>query len=349
MANKDQYTQVLGEIRTALDEISSLDLDSDLIRSGPLGLELSFENSRHILQAMLNLVRLARGLSLELVPFGLLANVQARLSECRGIINEMKSFSSAKAANAAATRNQIQQRIEGTFDSLYQATLPILLSNALVGTTQEDLKGQAKETIRDLETIRTDAKQKLDDALNEAQATLAKQKDAAAETGATRHASLFSDESKSHAEQATKWLRALYGILSLTFVAALGLLFIQFPQIDTIVENVTGKSVTIDHVQFTISKIMLIVVCFYALSIASRNYKAHRHNSVVNKHRQNALQTFETFVKAASDVQTKNAVLLEAARTIYGSQSTGYLTKGGESDSPSRIIEIFKAADKSNA
>ncbi len=349
MANQDQYTQVLGEIRSALDEISALDLESDLIRSGQLGVELSFDPSRHILQATLNLVRLARGLTLELMPFSQLTNLQARLNECKAIIHEMKSFRPAKAANAATARNGIQQRIEGVFDNLYQATLPVLLSNALVGTTQEDLKGQAKETIRDLQSIKVDAKRLLDEALVEAQSTLTKQKDAAAETGATRHAALFADEATNHNKIAGYWLLALFAILIVTAGAALSLLFVQLKDIDAAVEQALGRPVSMDHIQFTISKVLLVAVCFYALAIASKNYKAHRHNAVVNKHRQNALQTFETFVKAASDSQTKNAVLLEAARTIFGNQATGYLSKDGDSDSPSRIIEIFKAADKTNS
>jgi len=68
----------------------------------------------------------------------------------------------------------------------------------------------------------------------------------------------------------------------------------------------------------------------------------------LNKHRQNALNTFETFSKAAgTDTQTKNAVLLEATHAIFSNQQTGYLNQDGESDSPNRIIEIIKSSTSS--
>jgi hypothetical protein len=349
MATSAQYLHLLSEIRSSLNEISSLNIEDDLVRTSTLGVELSFEASRHILLPLLDLVRLTRSLSLDLVPFGILQSLHARLNECKATIDAMKGFRPAKAAHAAQARDQIQQRIEETFNNLYQATLPVLLSNALVGTSQEDLKGQAKETLRELDELKSEAERQLEEVLGEARSTLAKQKDAAAETGATRHAALFADEAKDHNDIAKKWLLALFGILVITAVAALSLLFVQLKDIDAIVENTLDSDVSMDHVQFTISKVLLVAVCFYGLAIASKNYKAHRHNAVVNKHRQNALQTFETFVKAASDSQTKNAVLLEAARTIFGNQPTGYLVKEGESDTPSRIIEVFKSADKNGA
>jgi hypothetical protein len=46
---------------------------------------------------------------------------------------------------------------------------------------------------------------------------------------------------------------------------------------------------------------------------------------VVDQHRQNALSTFETFMKAASDEQMKNAVLLQATQAILTPQATDSL------------------------
>ena len=97
-------------------------------------------------------------------------------------------------------------------------------------------------------------------------------------------------------------------------------------------------------VQFTITKVVVLTALFYGLSITNRNYKAHKHNAVMNKHRQNALSTFETFSSAASaDDQTKNAVLLETTHSIFSNQQTGYLKSEGDSESNSKIIEIIKS------
>ena len=90
------------------------------------------------------------------------------------------------------------------------------------------------------------------------------------------------------------------------------------------------------------TKIIVISLIYFAAIWASRNYRAHRHLNVVNSHRQNALMTFQTFVKAAGDEdkETKNAVLLEATRCIFSPTSTGYL--GGDQETPSSsIVEVL--------
>jgi len=71
---------------------------------------------------------------------------------------------------------------------------------------------------------------------------------------------------------------------------------------------------------------------------------ARRHIAIINKHKQIALTTFETFSNAAgSDLQTKSAVLLEATHTIFSTQSTGYINPDSDNDSSNRIVEIFKS------
>ena len=101
-------------------------------------------------------------------------------------------------------------------------------------------------------------------------------------------------------------------------------------------------------VQRIITKLVIISIFYFAALWASRNYRSHRHLSVVNKHRQSALSTFETFVKAANDDQTKNAVLLEATHCIFSPAVSGYL--GAEEEGPAnRIIEILKTAGSSGS
>jgi hypothetical protein len=74
-----------------------------------------------------------------------------------------------------------------------------------------------------------------------------------------------------------------------------------------------------------------------------RTYRAHRHNYVINKHRQNALQTFRAFSQQANaDPATKSAVLLQATQCIFAPQATGYTTQEADSNY-SPIIEIVRA------
>ncbi len=77
---------------------------------------------------------------------------------------------------------------------------------------------------------------------------------------------------------------------------------------------------------------------------SARNHRAHVHNSIVNRHRQNALNTFETFVKASSDKDTKDAVLLQATKSIFDEQSSGYLSSDSEQLPSNLIVEVLRRA-----
>lgn len=78
---------------------------------------------------------------------------------------------------------------------------------------------------------------------------------------------------------------------------------------------------------------------------ASRIYKALKHQITVNKHRANALKTFQAFVKAASNDNTRDAVLIETTRSIFANSPSGYLdTTDASSDSNTKILEIIKGS-----
>lgn len=91
-------------------------------------------------------------------------------------------------------------------------------------------------------------------------------------------------------------------------------------------------------IQKIIARLAIISILYFGVIWFIKNYRAHRHLSVLNSHRQNALLTFQSFVEGAGgDEQTKKAVLLEATHCIFSPANTGYL--GGEDENPtSRII-----------
>lgn len=78
------------------------------------------------------------------------------------------------------------------------------------------------------------------------------------------------------------------------------------------------------------------------LFLSSKNFLNHKHNAIVNKHRQNALMTHTALVEASGDEGVRDAVLLQAANCIFSPQSTGY-TQTGESEATNQksMIEIL--------
>ena len=144
---------------------------------------------------------------------------------------------------------------------------------------------------------------------------------------------VFKVEADFHTSEAGKWINWTIVLLVATAFAGIGFMF----------WTPSSTEGTTHVVQFTITKVVVLAVLFYGLSICIKNYRAHKHNAILNKHRQNALQTFETFVKASTDDLTKNAVLLQTTQSIFSNQQTGYSSSEGDGDMPSKIIEIIKS------
>jgi hypothetical protein len=70
----------------------------------------------------------------------------------------------------------------------------------------------------------------------------------------------------------------------------------------------------------------------------------HRHNAVVNKHRQNALLTYRALVEAGSEGGTRDIVLTHAASCIFAPQDTGF-TKS-DSDGGNATANFIDAVPK---
>ena len=80
------------------------------------------------------------------------------------------------------------------------------------------------------------------------------------------------------------------------------------------------------------------------LNRSIKNHTAQKHLEIINVHRQNALETFDTFVAAAEgNRETRDAVLLAATKAIFDANQSGYLsTKTSGSDNTSPVQQIIK-------
>ena len=80
------------------------------------------------------------------------------------------------------------------------------------------------------------------------------------------------------------------------------------------------------------------------LNRSIKNYAAEKHLEVTNRHRRNALATFDAFAKASEDKpHTQAQVLLAATNAIFDANQSGYLSaKTSRSDTTSPIQQIIR-------
>lgn len=97
---------------------------------------------------------------------------------------------------------------------------------------------------------------------------------------------------------------------------------------------------TFQNIQLITSKGLLFAVIAYMLFLSARNFLSHKHNSIVNKHRQNALMTYSALADAAASEEAKDIVLNHAASCIFSPQETGYIKNEGSGNNKS-IVELL--------
>ncbi|WHZ29441.1 MAG: hypothetical protein OJF51_004243 [Nitrospira sp.] len=156
----------------------------------------------------------------------------------------------------------------------------------------------------------------------EADAVLQAVRKVAEEQGVSQQAIYFKNEADNHESESKVWLkRTVWLTIGLAAYAAATLFLHKVP----ILEPANAY----ETVQLAASKVVIFVTISYFLILSAKNYVAHRHNSVVNRHRQNALATYTALVKAAGEEATRDVVLAKAADCIFSAQSTGFAKAGG--------------------
>ena len=79
-----------------------------------------------------------------------------------------------------------------------------------------------------------------------------------------------------------------------------------------------------EAIQLLAAKLVIFTTAGYLVVLCARNFLAHTHNAIVNRHRQNALLTFQALVDAAKGEDKKDIVLTHASACMFAPQETGF-------------------------
>lgn len=330
MTTIEQQKVFVEQLKSKLHHFLTVRIDQ-LTREPELGQQLSFKSAESLFVKIIELFKRVNTVEITDVPYNILNGFNSQLDHAISVFDQIKNFNPA-TNNPLNERNGLISQLENQYEAYYSTAIPILTTGLLNSNDLSLERTKFNESIAELEKEKAKTKKETEIYLSEIQDVLDKARQAALEVGVAQHNMIFKDEANEHKKLSETWLKWTLVVLVAITLVGIALLFIKPPE--------HGANFLIN---FIITKIVILSVMFYALAICVRNFKAHKHNSILNKHRQNALNTFETFSKAAgADIQTKNAILLEATHTIFSNQQTGYLNQDGESDSPNRIIEIIK-------
>ena len=284
------------------------------------------------------LVELYRRIPLKVLddlPPPYLDQVRQSADQAIAYFQQILSFDVSSASNFGQQRQQLVQQIVAHYD----ATWPTLQPFVSYGAARTADLGRLEKDGRDaISAIRTETASILEQLKQDAAAgrsLLDEVRKVAAEQGVSQQAIYFQQEAVRHETAATKWRTATIWIAIGVGAYAVAAMFAHhIPWLDPKDASESAQIIT--------GKVLVFAVLAYMLLLSARNFLAHVHNGIVNRHRQNALLTFTAMTGAGGSPAARDIVLGYAAACIYAPQETGY-AKGvtTESSLPQALVQMI--------
>lgn len=330
---------ILDEAASALERIQQFDVYS-LSREDDLGKQMSFLDAIASAGAIVDLYKRISLTALQDFSDTQLNLIKGQAQADFNVFQQILSFD-ATTDNAATTRTQLIVAMKVRRDQLFDQIWQLIAYGVARNTDASVLEVQARSTIQSIKDQATKLTEQLNTAKSDADKALEAIRAVAAEQGVSQQAGYFKDEAEQQETFAEKWLtRTYWSAAGVGIFAVLSLFLHKWDWIK--------PEGTPEMLQLISSKILIFTVLGYLLLLAARNYTTHKHNAVVNRHRQNALLTYRALVEAAGGDGTEDIVLAHAASCIFSPQETGFSNSKNESTGSKSVLELMTKATRSN-
>jgi hypothetical protein len=329
VGNKELYEEAMA----SLERVQKFDAES-LVRESELGSKLSF---KEVVLPAQNLVEYYKRLSLSALqdfPDSVLTIVRDNANNHYKIFDQILNFDAGQS-DPSGVRNNLISQVVSAYQPAFQVLHPFISYSLHRSADFQRLDSDARATLQAIEDKSNKIIGSLSQHAKDAKTALDEIRSVAAEQGVSKQAAHFYAEYNHHNEEAESWQkRAIWLSVFLGAFAVASLFLHKIPLLH--------PETTYDMIQLSISKFLIFFVMAYLLFLSAKNFLNHKHNAIVNKHRQNALMTHRALVEASGSEGVRDAVLLQAASCIFSPQSTGY-AGGGDSDMSSQksVIEIL--------
>lgn len=319
--------------KSSLIRIQEFDA-SKLPREEELGWSYSFNSA---VEPTTRLIELFRRLSPEaLDDFGItqLDQLQQQSNACYNLFEAVLQFD-AKQPNAHEQQQKLIQQIEGAYQGAFNVMLPLVGYSLHKSADFQRIDSEARASLQKIKDDANEITESLEQQKIDAAGVLEEIRKVAAEQGVTQQAIYFKDEADRNETDAETWrYRTIKLAWLLGVYAALSIFIHKIPWL--------APANTFDTVQMAVSKILIFAVISFVLYLSAKNFLSHKHNAVVNRHRQNALMTYKALVEAAGEKQqASDAVLVHAASCIYAPQPTGYTGRASDAQGAKSVIELL--------
>jgi hypothetical protein len=311
------------------------DADGEKLKRSDLG-PFSFDDFSKTVSRTLDLYRSLLDSDLSNVSFTKISEITSAGNSAKSILENIREFD-VNQQNPSGERQAIIQRLVDQWEVDFAVVTPVLAYATKSSADFQRLEREARGALSELNTLKGTFKDQTNEILGHMNTALVQVQDATKKAGVSKHAVHFKVEANTAKLVALAWLSVA------VFLAVAIVLYVMFhvePTLATLV-NPTG----IELVKESLPRLLVVFVLSFGMIWAAKNVSASTHNFVVNRHRQNALASFETFVEGASGKEVKDAVLIQATSAIFCPQDTGY-AKGELPHPVSQVFEVLKSGAK---
>jgi hypothetical protein len=319
--------------KTSLTRMQEFSIDT-LPREEELGKSYSFKDA---LEPAKRLVELFKRLSPEaLDDFGStqLTQVESQANACYNLFSSVLEFD-ATQGNAHDVQQKLIQQITNAYQAAFNTLMPLVGYSLYKSADFQRIDSEARAALQKIKDDANEITESLGEQKIDAEKALEAIRTVAAEQGVTQQAIYFKNEADQNDTDAETWKVKTFNMAKLLGGYAVLSIFIhKIPWL--------SPTNSYETVQIAVSKILIFAVISFILYLSARNFLSHKHNGVVNRHRQNALLTYKALVEASGEnQQASDAVLVYAASCIYAPQPTGYTSGGVGGQGAKSVIELL--------
>jgi len=324
--------QLLEQTRVSLERVQRFD-PSTLARIEELGRQLSFEEAVEPAQRVVDLFkRVPESILSSLVDLQL-NTIKGRADAEYNRFSEVEAFS-ASQNNAAQVRSNLIQQITNAYDGAFSELWQFIAFGIANNTDSASLESRARAVLQDIEDKATALTEALADKESKAEDVLKHIQAVAAEQGVSQQAEFFKRRADDHEKQASWWRNATAVAIVITILfAVMSALAFKFPWLRA--DN------QFDALEFVTGKILVFVTLAGLIALCAKNFLAHQHNVVLNRHRQTALQTYRVLVDAGTTSGSQDIILAYASSCIFGAQDTGFAKESAEGGMNKSVLELM--------
>jgi hypothetical protein len=329
----EQEIKAREDALKSLERLQNFDVTT-LPRKDKLGSELNFSDAVGPAEKLIGLYKQISLSSLNDLPKSHLDIIHTLSDADYNRLEEILKFSQ-KDPDPYNRRNALIKAIENAYQATFNKLHPLISYSASKSADFKRLENEARATMQTVEDQGKGLIKQLEGIQKQAQQVLDEARKVAAEQGVTQQASYFKEESAAHQTASSNWKWLTFVFAALMLLYAVLSLFIHK------ISSLTPTN-TYESVQLAVSKVLIFAVISYMLYLSARNFLAHKHNAIVNKHRQNALMTYQALVEASGKEDNKEVILSHASLCIFGPQSTGYSRDGGpRAPTAKSVVELL--------